>query len=129
MPRSVDITQLEPVVVPKERFDGERKLRLKMSKDLPFYTEQLLKIISKGGGVTPSKRSLGTITGSNWVMSTLRGKTQIRIARIASLYFTFPHASYMPRTSYWAVKLPYRGRLSNRFPINKQSCYFAFVYV
>ena len=53
MPRSVDITQLEPVVVPKERFDGERKLRLKMSKDLPFYTEQLLKIISKGGGVTP----------------------------------------------------------------------------
>lgn len=47
------ITQLEPVVVPKERFDGERRLRLKMSRDFPFYALNLLKVLSKGGGIVP----------------------------------------------------------------------------
>lgn len=53
MPYPVDHTKLEPVIVPKERFDGERRLRLKMSRDLPFYSEHLLKILSKGGGIVP----------------------------------------------------------------------------
>ena len=55
MPYNVDITQLEPVIVPKERFKGERQLRLKMSRDLPFYAEQLLRVKGKGGGVIPFK--------------------------------------------------------------------------
>lgn len=57
MPNKFPISQLEPVVVPKERFDGERKLRLKMSKDFPFYALNLLKVISKkpGGGIVPFK--------------------------------------------------------------------------
>ena len=57
MPHNVDTTKLEPVVVPKERFDGERRLRLKMSRDLPFYAENLLKVTSKkpGGGIIPFK--------------------------------------------------------------------------
>ena len=53
IPRTVDITKLEPVIVPKERFDGERKLRLKMSRDFPFYARNLLKVLSKGGGIAP----------------------------------------------------------------------------
>lgn len=53
MPHPVDHTKLEPVIVPKERFDGERTLRLKMSRDFPFYAEHLLKIMTKGGGITP----------------------------------------------------------------------------
>ena len=55
MPNKFPITQLEPVVVPKERFDGERKLRLKMSRDFPYYAEHVLKVLSKGGGITPFK--------------------------------------------------------------------------
>ncbi len=53
MPNRVPITKLEPVVVPKERFKGERQLRLKMSRDLPFYALNLLKVIGKGGGIIP----------------------------------------------------------------------------
>ncbi len=53
MPNRFPITQLEPVVVPKERFDGERRLRLKMSRDFPFYAKNLLKIGAKGGGIVP----------------------------------------------------------------------------
>lgn len=55
MPHSVDITQLEPVVVPKERFKDERLLRLRMSHDFPFYAEHLLRVKGKGGGVIPFK--------------------------------------------------------------------------
>ena len=53
MPSRIPNTQLEPVIVPKERFDGERTLRLKMSRDFPFYAEHLLKVLSKGGGISP----------------------------------------------------------------------------
>lgn len=53
MPNRVPITQLEPVVVPKERFKGERQLRLRMSRDFPFYALNLLKVLGKEGGIIP----------------------------------------------------------------------------
>lgn len=51
MPNKFPITQLEPMAVPKERFKDERKLRLRMSRDLPYYALNLLRIGSKGGGI------------------------------------------------------------------------------
>ena len=53
MPPNQPITHPEPIVVPKEQFRGERKLRLKMSQDFPYYAENLLRIIGKGGGIVP----------------------------------------------------------------------------
>lgn len=80
MPRPVDITQLEPVVVPKERFDGERRLRLKMSRDFPFYAKNLLKIISKGGGVVPFE-----LNRAQWHIHAALEAQQKKIGRVRAL--------------------------------------------
>jgi hypothetical protein len=41
--------------VPQETFKGEAELRLAFAKDYPFYSEKILKVLAKGGGLVPFK--------------------------------------------------------------------------
>lgn len=45
--------QLTPYEAPKEKFDGERKLMMRLSTDFLFYSEKNLKIVPKDGGIVP----------------------------------------------------------------------------
>lgn len=46
-------SEIEPTNVPRERFKGERSLRARLANDFEYYSANLLKILSKGGGLVP----------------------------------------------------------------------------